>query len=158
MEEQNIKKLNIEDWQKLTKAGANVHIKIEPTGFSMRPLIRGGRDMVIVEPMCREPLRGDIVLFLREDGAHVMHRIWKIEGEMVTTYGDGCWYHDEPISKEKILGLATTLYRNKGNKKTSLDTEFRRKMGLFWLGLAPLRRTYYRARNICHAIKKRFKK
>lgn len=162
MEEQSIKKLNIEDWQKLAKAGANVHIKIEPTGMSMRPLIRGGKDLVIVEPMRRELMCGDIVLFLRADGAHVLHRTWKIDGDRVTTYGDGCWYPDEPICKGKILGLATGLYRRKTSKTEpkgrpiNLDTKFRRKTGLLWLNAAPVRRTYYRVRNIAHSIKRRF--
>ena len=200
MANENSRKLNIDEWRELAKAGANINVKIEPTGVSMRPLIRGGRDMVIVEPMHREPVPGDIVLFLRADGAQVMHRVWKITGETVTTYGDGCWYPDEPINKEKIIGLATKLYRRKASKerkkvteakvkndpinkeddiinKTSisqngckksgfkkeidkgrsinLDTKFRRKTGLLWLNIAPVRRAYYRVRNLAHSIKRR---
>lgn len=161
MANENSRKLNIDEWQELAKAGANINVKIEPTGVSMRPLIRGGRDVVIVEPMRREPVPGDIVLFLRADGAQVMHRVWKITGETVTTYGDGCWYPDEPINKKKIIGLATGLYRRKASKSkpegkpTNLNTKFRRKTGLLWLNIAPVRRAYYRVRNLAHSIKRR---
>ena len=114
---------DIDTWRKLTAEGANLKLNVYPSGVSMRPLIRGGRDKVIVSPLRRELMRGDIILFIRKDGAQVMHRVWKLgdkvdcgaaSGELrIQTYGDGCWYPDEPITMKDVVGIATTLYRVK---------------------------------------------
>lgn len=160
------RKLNAEEWQALVSAGANLQANIYPTGVSMRPLIRGGRDRVTVEPFKREIMIGDIVLFLRKDGAQVLHRVWKIDErggtKVITTFGDGCWWPDEPVTEDKILGIATKLYKNGAKDRSKkdfkpLDTASCRKLGLIWLKLGPIRRIWYRTKGVLYSIKKRIK-
>lgn len=163
---------NIDEWYKLTKEGAQVAATIHPSGVSMRPLIRGGRDTVIVMPLRRPLKRGDIVLFRRADGQDIMHRVWKIKSETITTFGDGCWYPDEPITEDKILGLAVTLKRaprreinldttgatTGKTREINLDTAWRRGIGRVWLFFSPLRRCFYRLRSTLHWIERQIKK
>jgi phage repressor protein C with HTH and peptisase S24 domain len=46
------------------------------TGSSMEPFLKGGRDRVtLVPPGARPVRRGDVVLFQRDCGAFVLHRV-----------------------------------------------------------------------------------
>ena len=152
----------VDKWLKIVETGINIELNVYPTGVSMLPLIRGNRDKVTVCPLKREVRRGDIVLFFRADGKKVMHRVWKIDGNVITTYGDGCYYPDKPINVHNILGIATVLHRRKGAKdglyrEIPLNNAFRRKLGLLWLSLGPARRFFYRVRGRMLRIKKHFR-
>ena len=58
-----------------------------PKGVSMLPTIKGDVDTVTLE--CPDSLKcGDIVLYKRESGQVVLHRIVKISGDELTLCGD----------------------------------------------------------------------
>ena len=62
-------------------------ITLVPQGISMQPFIRGGEDRVYLMKMEKVEL-GDIVL-VNYHGKHVLHRVYAIDGEQITTMGDG---------------------------------------------------------------------
>lgn len=86
-------------------------VVIHPTGISMRPFLKEGRDSVVV---CApsEPLKKyDIVLYRAPDGGYVMHRIIKIDGEKLVICGDNCrgWEHGHTTGD--IIGVVTAVCR-----------------------------------------------
>lgn len=80
------------------------------TGESMRPLLRHKKDRVRI---CRrEPKPGDAVLYRREDGDYILHRLVRIERD--GTYclcGDNQYRLEKGIRREQILGVMTHYAR-----------------------------------------------
>ena len=60
---------------------------ITPTGNSMLPFIRGGRDRVVLRKESDLAV-GDIVL-VRTGGRYILHRILTIDSDAITLMGDG---------------------------------------------------------------------
>lgn len=112
--------LGTKEWYALISQGADALLTVRPSGTSMLPLIRGGKDTVLVAPLKRDPVKGDILLFHRFDGKDILHRVWKIKDGSIIMLGDGSIGPDKPITKSDILGIAVTLIRD--GKTIPLDT------------------------------------
>jgi len=107
--------LSVAQWHEMVSHGADLPVRFQVTGGSMRPLIRNRRDIVTVVPLRRAPRIGDIVLFYRPESVapYVLHRVWKIEGERVCTFGDGCYGPDHWMPASHIWGLAILIERGR---------------------------------------------
>ena len=93
-------------------------------GVSMVPLIREGKDVLIIEKCDAQKLKKyDVVLFKRENvkgrGEYVLHRILKVlpDGKYWIV-GDNCT-EGEIVKKNMILGILTGITRDK--KATNLS-------------------------------------
>ena len=77
-------------------------------GTSMMPLLKEGRDRVELEPCSQERLKkGDVVLYKKNDGTLVLHRIIKTEnGEFFTVLGDHQFKNAERVNKNQIIAVA----------------------------------------------------
>ena len=107
-------------------------------GVSMRPLIRQGKDLMIIEKRENYRLKKhDIVLFERKNGALVLHRISDVLDDGYMILGDNC-IDKEYVREESVLGLMTGLLRN--GKKIDLDSIVYKTYVKFWTGIYPLRR------------------
>ena len=103
--------VSIDEWIRLTESGVNTVAKIVPEGNSMWPLIRSGKDMIEVMP-ADGPLKvNDIVVFRRADGRAVVHRIYRLDGNTVQTYGDNCAAPDAPVDRSQVVGVVTRIHR-----------------------------------------------
>ncbi|MBR5922654.1 MAG: S24/S26 family peptidase [Clostridia bacterium] len=82
-------------------------------GFSMRPMLREGRDISVLYPLTREPEVGDVVLFIRpkRDNELVLHRVVKVTapGKFIIR-GDNT-YLDEPVKRENIIAVLGGFFR-----------------------------------------------
>ena len=58
------------------------------TGCSMLPMLRQGRDTVILAPIGDSLKPGDIALFCREDGRYILHRVIAKEPDAYIFCGD----------------------------------------------------------------------
>lgn len=92
------------------------------TGTSMLPLLKEGRDLVDLEPCSQERLKkGDVVLYKKNDGTLVLHRIIKTEnGEFFTVLGDHQFNNDERVNNNQIIAVACGFFikRRYVNEKT----------------------------------------
>lgn len=89
--------------------GRSVQIRLK--GVSMYPLLREGKDEVILAACPAEELRPmDVVLF-RYHGVHVLHRIIRRDGEMLTMQGDGSFSARETCAVEDVIGRVTNVIR-----------------------------------------------
>ena len=81
-------------------------------GTSMLPLLKEGRDRVELEPCCQERLKkGDVVLYKKNDGTLVLHRIIRVEnGEFFTVLGDHQFNNAERVNKNQIIAVACGFF------------------------------------------------
>ena len=82
------------------------------TGTSMLPLLKEGRDRVELEPCSQERLKkGDVVLYKKNDGTLVLHRIIKTENrEFFTVLGDHQFKNAERVNKNQIIAVACGFF------------------------------------------------
>ena len=129
--------ITIEEWRKLTEDGAKIPVSFVINGESMRPLMRLGEDTVTAVPVYRRLKKSDIVVFARNDGVYVCHRVWRVKGDFLVTIGDACYGFDTPIHISQVCGIVTEKERN--SKRTKLDSALSRAYGRVWMSLRRLR-------------------
>lgn len=91
--------------------GSGGEFELYPRGTSMLPLIREGRDSVILTSP-DSPDAGDIVLYRREGGQYVLHRIVGRDGELFTMCGDNQTKIERGIAVGQIIAKAKLLKRD----------------------------------------------
>ena len=82
-------------------------------GTSMLPLFKEGRDKVeIYKYTPKTPLKkGDIILYKRESGLYVLHRIMAFKGEEMVLCGDNHTTLEYGVKSSQVLGVCTGYYR-----------------------------------------------
>lgn len=83
-------------------------------GTSMLPLLKEGKTLVEVEAKNPKQFKkGDVVLYRKNDGTLVLHRIIKAESENVfTVLGDHQYKNAQQVNKEQILAVMTGFITN----------------------------------------------
>ena len=115
---------------------AGQSICIAPRGISMLPLIRQGKDSVILSPVTDRLKKYDIPLYQRKNGKYVLHRIVEV-GETYTCLGDSQFRFERGIEHSQVIAVVTTIRR--GNKTISVTSKGYRVYCLLWNGSFPLR-------------------
>ena len=107
------------------------------SGYSMTPFLLHGRDTVYLSRI-KEPLkRGDMVLYRRDTGAYILHRVYRVEGETYTMVGDAQTQLEPGIRKDQMLAKVVAV-RRKGKllKKGDFLWDFFEKT---WIGMVSAR-------------------
>ena len=107
------------------------------SGGSMTPFLVHGRDTVCLSKV-RQPLkRGDMVLYRRDSGNYVLHRIYRVTDGTYTMVGDAQTLLEHGIRPDQVLALVTAV-RRKGKllQPGSFWWEFFRRV---WIRMVPLR-------------------
>lgn len=96
-------------------------ICITVTGSSMQPFLRHAEDRVFLAPISPSYniKRGDILLYVRDGGSWVMHRVYRAKDGLLTMIGDGQWVLEPNIRKDQVIAKA--LYALRGGKNISFD-------------------------------------
>jgi hypothetical protein len=85
-------------------------------GNSMYPLLRNGKDVVVLGKCPAESLQPmDVVLF-RYRGKHVLHRIIRREGERLLIQGDGSIVAKEECTVDDVVGKVVQICRPSGKE------------------------------------------
>lgn len=123
------------------------------TGDSMYPTFRNRKDVVYLSPVLRELKKKDLILYKRESGQYVLHRIVSRpkNGEFVCC-GDNQW-EKEPVSARQVIALVTG-FRRKGKEQTPRSIRYRIWVAV-WVGLFPLRRPLLKVRRWLGRIRRR---
>ena len=116
-------------------------------GVSMRPLLRQGKDVVVIEKPKEHCKKYDTVLFLRENGKYVLHRILKVCGDRYWIVGDNC-VSGEMVRGEQIIGVLTSIRRGRRTIKVT-DWHYRLYTHL-WCDAYPVRFALLRAKNLAY--------
>jgi len=124
------------------------------TGVSMKPMLTEGRDTVILMPITADPVAGDIVLYRRDNGKFVLHRIIRVTPEGYLISGDN-QYELEEVSRQQMLAVVSAFVR-KGRSHTLREPGYRLYRWA-WVKLFWLRKPYIKLRRklgrIYHKLK-----
>ena len=103
------------------------------TGMSMRPFLRSGQDLMVIEAKKEGRCRvRDVVLYRRTSGKYVLHRIMAVRKDDYVLCGDNCWQLEPGIREDQILGTLTAVIRN-GQRTEVSESSYRAKVFVWWL-------------------------
>ena len=114
------------------------------SGQSMTPFLVGGRDTVYLSRLERPARRGDILLYQRDSGQYVLHRVWKAEQDgSFTMVGDAQTELEHGIRENQIIAIVTfALRKGKPMLPGFFWWEFFEKI---WIRMVSLRPLFWKA-------------
>lgn len=124
---------------------------IAPVGISMLPLLRWGKDTVVIERLKRPPQKHDMILYKRNNGQYVLHRLLEIRKRDYVMCGDNQFIREYGITDENIIGICTGIYRKE--KYVSCQNPLYRLYVRFWCFSIPLRRVMLFSINFARCVK-----
>ena len=125
-------------------------------GDSMRPLIRQGKDLIIIEKPQGRLKKYDVPLYKRDSGQYVMHRILKVRENDYVICGDNRYSKEYGITDKHIIGVLTAIVRD-GKEISMTDWKYKAYLHL-WCDLFPVRAFVLKLRSIPRRIKRKYEK
>lgn len=117
--------------------GASVPLVV--SGSSMVPFLVHGRDTVYLTKITKPIKRGDILLYRRNSGKLVLHRVCRLTADGFTMAGDAQQETEPGIKPEQLLAVVTAV-RRKGKLLTRSDWQWK-IFETLWLWLIPWRKS-----------------
>lgn len=117
--------------EELKEKGVLVYTNV---GTSMRPLIRQGKDVMIIsslDKLGRDLRKMDVPLYKRDSGQYVLHRIIKINKNGYVIRGDNTYSNEYGVTDSQVLGVLTGVIRN--GKEISVNSFWYKVYSYFWL-------------------------
>lgn len=117
-------------------------VQIQPQGYSMYPVFIPGKTSVLVEHVpCEKLRRGDVVLYRRDHGILVIHRICRINSQGFYLVGDNQSETEGPLRPDQIRGKMIAFIRN--GQEYSVKNPVYRIFSSIWLFLLPARPFFF---------------
>lgn len=139
----------VEQYRALLESGEVEALPLVISGNSMSPFLVHGRDTVYLSRLTRPVRRGDVLLYRRQSGDYILHRVYRVEAGNLTMVGDAQMVLEAGIKAEQVIAIMTGAIR-KGKRQGPgcFWWEFFEKV---WIRVLParrvLRRTYTAVRN-----------
>lgn len=92
-------------------------------GVSMLPMLKTGRDSVVIYPKTQRLKEGDVALYKRGDD-YVLHRVITVTDKGYIIRGDNC-YSDEKVVEKRVIGVLTEYFK-KNKRIVCTDKEYLR--------------------------------
>lgn len=86
-------------------------VSFSPRGISMLPMLRQGKDSVVLSPLPDKLNKYDLPLYQRDDGHYVLHRIVKA-GETYTCIGDNQFVYERGLEHRQMIAVVTAFTRD----------------------------------------------
>jgi hypothetical protein len=86
-------------------------VKFSPRGTSMLPMLRQGRDSIVLSPVPAKLKKYDLPLYRRDNGQYVLHRVIRV-GDAYTCMGDNQFVPELGLRHEQMIGLVTAFCRD----------------------------------------------
>ena len=115
-------------------------------GDSMMPLIKQGRDVLVISTVNGRLKRYEIPLYKRDSGQYVLHRILKVRKNDYVICGDNRCNKEYGITDRHIIGVLSGIIRD-GREIPVTDIKCRMYAHL-WCDLFPVRVLIIRIRQI----------
>lgn len=116
-------------------------VTIYPRGVSMLPMIRQGIDSVTLSPIKRPLRKYDIILYRRDDGRYVLHRVVKLSRDInkgYTCIGDAQFSYETGVARDSIIAVVASFKRDE--KNYSVNSFLYKTYCRFWHFSRPIRR------------------
>lgn len=121
---------------------AGQQIRFSPRGVSMLPMLRQGRDSVVLSPAPERLEKYDLPLYRRDNGAFVLHRITGV-GKTYTCIGDNQFVCETGVRQDQIIAIVTSFRRN--GRDIAVTNPGYRLYCHIWHHTRPLRHFWRRA-------------
>ena len=121
----------------------NKRANLTVTGCSMMPMLRHRKDQVVLIPLAGNCKPGDIILYRRENGRYVLHRIIRLIENGYICCGDN-QAEEEIVMHDQLIAIVNSFIRN--GKTYTVDDFWYRAYTLVWVKLFWLRPMYIKAR------------
>lgn len=126
-------------------------------GDSMMPLLRQGRDLMVISRKPEGRLKKyDVPLYKRDSGQYVLHRILKVRQDDYVICGDNRWCREYGIQDRHIIGLLTAIVRD-GQTIPVTDKRYLRYVHL-WCDFFYIRAVLFWCRDLPRRIKRKLSK
>ena len=122
--------------RELIEQGHEVALPV--AGSSMTPFLGDGRDRVFLRAPDRPLQRGDVVLYRRDNGTYVLHRIHRVRGELYDIVGDAQSEIERGVRRDQIFAIVTRAERK--GKLIAPGSPWWWLFQNVWIGMVPLRR------------------
>ena len=124
---------------------AGESVRFSPHGTSMLPMLKDGRDQVILSPLTDKLKKYDLPLYQRENGQYVLHRIVKVKDDY-TCMGDNQFVPEKGLSPEQMIGVVTSFIHN--GKEYSTECIGYKMYCRLWCVVRAFRRILLKIRNV----------
>ncbi len=119
-------------------------------GSSMQPIIRQRTQQLLIEALKASPKKKDVVLFRRNCGKYVLHRIVGVKQGYYLIRGDNC-YENEVVLPKQLVGKLKGYY--KGDRFIDCEKNLSYRGYVFFLLLSyPFRLFARKAVKKLHAV------
>lgn len=143
--------------EEINRSGKLVYTNV---GYSMMPLIRQKRDLIVLEKPHGRCKKYDIPLYKRKNGMYVLHRILKVRDNDYVLCGDHCWNKEYGVTDQQIIGVLTAVVRD-GKTISVTDRKYRAYVHLwcdfFWIRAGILRMKAFLRRGVAYLRRKKRK-
>lgn len=123
------------------RLAAGQQVRFSPMGISMLPMLREGRDSVVLSPAPERLRKYDLPLYRRDNGAYVLHRVTEA-GNTYTCIGDNQFTTESGVRRDQIIAVVTGFRRN-GRDHTVTEPGYRLYCR-FWHYSRPIRHFWRR--------------
>lgn len=132
-------------------------VSLTTTGVSMLPMLCDRRDTVVLEPVISPLHVNDVVLYRRDNGQFVLHRIVGIEanGDYILC-GDNQLITEHHIAHRQVIGRLQAFIR-KGRRISCTSPRYKAYLYLLPL-LRLLKRGFFVGRMFASALRRRIRR
>lgn len=103
--------LLLNEYRELLKDDSIESLPLLISGNSMAPFLIHQRDTVYLSRLQKPLKKGDVVLYLRDNGSYVLHRIVQINNDQYSMIGDGQFHIEKGIRHDQIIAVMTSVQR-----------------------------------------------
>lgn len=153
-----VRSLSLDDVMPLIeeRLAAGQSVEFSPHGVSMLPMLREGKDSVVLSAPPKRLKKYDVPLYRRSDGTYVLHRVVAVGDGVFVAVGDNQFVPEKDIPQEAVVACLTAYRR--GEKLISTDALGYRIYARFWHLSRPLRHFFFRLkRKTMHILRRMFK-
>lgn len=129
--------------EQLKKTGTLVYYNV---GDSMMPLLKENRDLMVLSVPNRPIRKYDAILYKRDSGQYVMHRVIEIREDGYVLCGDNRYYKEYGVKDEQVLAILTSVLRK--GKAVSVDSTQYKIYVHLWCDLFIIRAAILRIKHI----------
>ncbi len=132
----------MEDYRRLLQDKDIQTLPLLVSGNSMAPFLTNGKDVVYLSRLKRQARRGDVLLYQRDNGDYVLHRVYRVHDGLMTMIGDGQIRPEPGIRQDQVMAIVTAADRKgKRQQRGCFWWFFFEKV---WIRMVPFRRIIFR--------------
>lgn len=138
------------------KRGTDIRLTV--TGNSMYPMLRGGKDSVILTAPLPYTLKKYAIPFYRRDnGQYILHRIIRMKNGLMSVSGDNQTCVEYPVGQHQVIAVVKGFYR--GNRYIPCSNPLYRLYAWLWVNemfaRKPMMRAYLRIASMLSKLRKK---